>query len=52
MHIKVKDEVPSFTHSHTPWVSSQATLSREALETPKDKLLDPACGACVYLCGC
>lgn len=47
MHIKVRDKVPSFTHCHTPWVSSQATLSREALETPKDKPLDPAFGACV-----
>lgn len=44
MQVRVKDEVLSFTHPHTSRISSQATLSREALETPIDKLLDPVSG--------
>lgn len=52
VHIAVKDQAPSFTHRHTPRFSSQAALSREALETPIDKLLDPACGARMCICGC
>lgn len=49
----VKDHVPGFTHHQAPRLSSQATLSWEALGTPRGKLLDPAWGAaCGYMCGC
>ena len=41
----VKDHVPGFTHHQAPRLSSQATLSWEALGTPRGKLLDPAWGA-------
>lgn len=52
MPVRVKDQVLSFTHPHTPRFSSQATLSREALETPRDKLLDPVSRASVHApCG-
>lgn len=44
MHVAVKDQAPGFTHLHAPRLSSQATLSWEALQTPRDKLLDPGWG--------
>ena len=49
----VKDHVSGFTHHQAPRLSSQATLSWEALEIPRGKLLDPAWGgACGCMCGC
>lgn len=50
--IKVKDQVPISTHCHAPRFSSQATLSWEALETPRKKLLNPVCWVCVCIYGC
>lgn len=52
MQIRVEDQVLSFTHPHAPRFSSQATFSRKALETPRDKLLDPVSGGSVHApCG-
>jgi hypothetical protein len=49
MQMSSKEQVPRLAHHHAPRFSSQTALSREALETSKDRLLGHSLGVIVHM---